>query len=205
MFRATRPRGTVALCAAVGVLAVGCGAAPRQDVGEPAGRHTVEIVDASFPSNQKLAKRSFMTLTVRNVGATEIPHLSATVQGFSERNDFSDAEKIADPERPVFALNRLPEGSESAYVNTYSLGRLRPGQTKSFTWDVTAVDARPYRIRYRVSAGLDGKATAVLPNGQPPAGQFAGTVERAAPTARVAAGDGETIIRDGKRIGPEKR
>ena len=194
----------LALCAALGLLAAGCGAEPPQDEDEPAGRHTVEIVEVSFPKDQKLAKRSRMTLAVRNVGTTEIPNVTATVRGFDESPDFSDAEAIADPQRPVFALNEMPKGSDTAYVDTYALGKLRPGQTKTFVWDVTAVEPRPYRITYRVSAGLDGKAVAVLPSGEAPAGEFVGTVERAAPSARVGA-DGETIIREGDRIGPEDR
>lgn len=186
------------------MAALGCGAEPPQDEDEQRGRYTVEIVDASFPDDQKLAKRSRMSLSVRNAGASEIPNVVATVRGFDNRAEFRNAERIADPQRPVFAVNAIPKGGDTAYVDTYALGRLRPGQTKTFVWDVTAVKASAYRVTYRVSAGLDGKAVAVLPSGEPPTGEFVGTVERAAPTARVGA-DGKTIIRDGARIGPEDR
>ena len=50
------------------------------------------------------------------------------------------------------------------------------------------------RSRWRVAAGLDGKAKAVAPGGGPaPSGQFAGTVSDEAPDVRVA-DDGQTIV-----------
>src|SRR3954469_11948782 len=49
--------GAVALASAL--LLSACGA-QRQDANEPSGKFKVQVVKASFPDNQKLAKRSVM-------------------------------------------------------------------------------------------------------------------------------------------------
>jgi len=54
----------------------------------------------------------------------------------------------------------VPAIGETAYVGTWALGPLKPGEQKTFRWDVTAVRAGPYEITYEVAAGLDGKAKA---------------------------------------------
>jgi hypothetical protein len=65
---------------------------------------------------------------------------------------------------------------------------------KTFRWSVTAVRAGDYKIKWRVNAGLDGKAKAVTAGGGPqPTGVFAGTISNKAPTVRVA-DDGHTIV-----------
>ena len=49
-------------------------------------------------------------------------------------------------------------------------------------------------MRWRVAAGLDGKAKAVAAGGGPaPRGSFSGTVSNEAPDVRVA-DDGKTIV-----------
>ena len=61
-------------------------------------------------------------------------------------------------------------------------------------WKVTAVKAGPYKVSWRVAAGLNGKAKAVAAGGgQAPTGSFSGTVSRAAPKVRVA-DDGKTVV-----------
>ena len=185
-----------------------CGGEKRQDEDEPSGRYEVEVVEADFPERQKLAKRSNLVIKVRNAGTKTIPNIAVTVNGFSKRKDDPD---LADPNRPIFVINgrqkqiggfpeakeAAPEGGETAYVGTWALGRLKPGKEKTFRWSVTAVDAGRFQIKYRVAAGLDGKAKAVDGNGQAPTGVFAGTISDEAPDARVAE-DGETVV-DGTR------
>jgi hypothetical protein len=78
-------------------------------------------------------------------------------------------------------------------VSTFPLGKLKPEQEASFVWDVTAVRAGPYRICWRVNAGLDGKAKAVAAAGDSLTGEFKGTVSDVAPDARIA-DDGRTVI-----------
>lgn len=188
-------------------IAAGCGGGERQDENEPAGSFRVEVTEAEFPGDQKLAKPSTLRITVRNADSKTIPNIAVTVRGLDQRVDDPD---LADPERPVFAVNgepaqigglpesraQTPRGGETAYVDTWALGALRPGQSETFEWKVTAVDAGPYRLVYEVSAGLDGKAKAVDAAGETPTGVFAGTISDEPPDARVSDDDGRTIIRE---------
>ncbi len=188
------------------LLAVaGCGGGERQDEKEPEGNFAVELVSAQFPEDQKLAKSSDLVVTVRNAGSNTIPNIAMTVNGFDRRKRDPD---LADPSRPVFALNGVqveiagfpeakdasPRGCDTAYVNTWACGPLRPNEEKTFRWSVTAVKAGDFEVSWKVAAGLDGKAKAVAPGGGPaPRGSFAGTVSDAAPDVRVA-DDGKTIV-----------
>ena len=178
---------------------------PRQDVDEPDGKFAVSA-DASFPSGQKLAKRSTLEIKVRNdENRKAIPNVAVTVNGFDTR---IRQQGVADPSRPVFVINGRPksigtfpetkedgpQGGETAYVNTWALGRLGPGKTKTFKWNVTAVRPGPYKITYLVAAGLNGKARAVSVVGDNPVGgQFKGRISDAAPQSRIA-DDGKTVI-----------
>ncbi len=182
-----------------------CGGEERQDANEPKGDFEVSVVSAEFPEDQKLAKRSELEIVVRNDEAKRtIPNIAVTVQGFDERRKNP---ALADPNRPVFVLNGVPkeigtfpeskeaapEGGETAYVGTWALGPLKPGEKKTFRWNVTAVRAGPFGITYEVAAGLDGKAKAVGGGGKTPKGRFAGTISDEAPDARIA-DDGETVL-----------
>jgi hypothetical protein len=200
-------RGKFAFLApALAVLAfAGCGGGERQDENEPEGDFEVEVVEASFPQEQKLAKRSELVIVVRNVDQEEIPNVSVTMKGLDYRKD--DAE-LADQRRPQFVVNgkfknfgniedaqaRTPGGIENpTYVDTWSLGPLKPGESKRFRWDVTAVKAGPYELSYSVAAGLDGKARAIDSSGETPQGVFTGEVSDEAPQTKIAA-DGKTIV-----------
>ena len=181
------------------------GGGERQDANEPRGKFPVEVVSASFPGDQKLAKESDLVIEVRNAGDKVIPNIAVTVKGFDERRK---DRTLADPNRPVFVINgrpkeigtfpeskeEAPEGGETAYVGTWALGKLKPDETKTFRWNVTAVRPGPFKLKYEVAAGLDGKARAVKPSGGSgiPGGQFAGTIAEEAPDTRIG-GDGETI------------
>jgi hypothetical protein len=183
----------------------GCGGAERQDEDEPEGDFAVEVVRASFPEEQKLAKSSNLVITVRNAGRDTIPNIAVTVDGLNVREDNPE---LADPERPQFVINGAPRdiggfpeskeaaplGCDTAYVNTWACGPLRAGRQKTFRWSVTAVKAGDFSIRWRVAAGLDGKAKAVGEGGgEAPRGSFSGTVSDEAPEVRVA-DDGVTVV-----------
>ena len=189
------------------VLAVaGCGGGDPQDANGPEGDFPVEVVKATFPSDQKLAKSSKLVITVRNAGDRTVPNAAVTVAGFDYRK--GDDPELADASRPVFAIDGVqveigglpeakdaaPRGCETAYVNTWACGPLRPGREKTFEWSVTAVKAGPYKIGWRVAAGLDGNARAVLAGGdRAPRGSFSGTISDEPPDVRVA-DDGKTIV-----------
>jgi hypothetical protein len=203
---ALEARRNVCALTLAGVMAIaGCGGAERQDEDEPEGDFAVEVVRASFPEDQKLAKSSNLVITVRNAGRDTIPNIAVTVDGFDIRKE--DPE-LADPERPQFVINGVsrdiggfpeakeaaPLGCDTAYVNTWACGPLRAGREKTFRWSVTAVKAGDFDIRWRVAAGLDGKAKAVgVGRREAPRGSFTGTVSDEAPQVRVA-DDGKTVV-----------
>jgi hypothetical protein len=223
----------LALASAAALVVAGCGGGSRQDEDEPEGEFRVQVLNAQFPKDQKLAKDSKMQIVVRNADTKEIPVISVTVEcpgqkGREDQNDRSAGSGgspsgagsqgggfnyrttfpgVADPSRPQFVVNTIPTRTprnydrgrldplerSSSYVSTFPLGKLAPDRTATFTWDVTAVRAGPYRICWRVNAGLDGKAKAVPAAGDPLAGEFKGTVSDVAPDARIA-DDGRTVI-----------
>jgi hypothetical protein len=200
---ARRALGTFGFILAALMLGA-CGSEPRQDENEPKGDYKVDVTRASFPEQQKLAKRSTLQITIRNAGDKTIPNLAVTVNGFDRRVNDPD---LADPNRPIFVVNgrpaeiggfpeakeAAPKGGETAYVNTWALGRVKAGDEKTFKWTVTAVRAGSFRVKYVVAAGLDGKARAITDGGGRPVGSFAGTVSDTPPQSRVA-DDGETVV-----------
>jgi hypothetical protein len=142
---------------------------------------------------------------VRNAGDETVPNVAITVNGLNFR---ATQPGLADADRPRFVVNGIPReigglpeakdatpaGCDTAYVNTWACGRLKPGAERTFVWSVTAVKAGPYAVAWRVGAGLNGKAKAVAAGGGPaPSGSFSGTVSRAAPEVRVA-DDGKTVV-----------
>ncbi len=171
-------------------VVAGCGG-ERQDADEPEGEFTLEVVDASFPERQSIAERSTLSLEVRNTDDRELPNLAVTIE--TEPDDggeagvafaqASDDERLAADARPVWILDRGPEGGTTAYTNTWAMGPMFPGQTATFEWRLTAVEAGDYTVNYRVSPGLDGKA--VPANGQRTTGSFEVTVSDEPVPARV--------------------
>jgi hypothetical protein len=179
------------MLAAVVLLLASCGG-KSQDANEPSGNFKVEIVRASFPKQQKLAKRSLMVIVVKNIDSRELPNPSVTVKSF---NRTSTASNLADPSRPVFVVNSGPSGGDTANQETSAFGRpLAPGKTARFVWNVTAVHAGRYSIQWEVSAGLFGKAVAVKADGKTvPKGTFAGEISNAAPHSKVNFKNGRTV------------
>jgi hypothetical protein len=181
---------------AVLVLAA-CGTGPRQDVKEPSGRFPVDVVTATFPGKQKLAKRSDLVIAVRNAGSKTIPNVAVTVRGFNKRRNDP---RLADPSRPIFSLNGQqvkiggvpeeteggPRGCGTAEGDTWGCGPLKPGATRTFRWSATAVAAGPFKLIWRVAAGLYGKAKAVSTDGRPISGVFEGTISSKPPQTRVS-------------------
>ena len=193
-------------------IAAGCGGSSnkKQDENEPSGNFPVEVTSATFPAKQKLAKDSSMKIVVRNAGTKEIPNVNVTVKCKSGLgSSFEVASKdpnLADRERPQFVVDQIPTRTpretgqleldplerSSAFVDTYPLGPLAAGRTARFEWKVTAVKAGPYKLCWRVNAGLYGKAKATSGSGGPLSGIFTGEVSNKAPKTRVAE-DGTTV------------
>ena len=162
----------VLLLALVPVLAA-CGGGARQDEDEPSGTWKVDVPTASFPGKQRLAEQSQLRITVENLDSRAIPDLAVTVDGFGRREE---GRQLADPERPVWAIDTPPLDSASAYTNTWTLGKVPPRQSRTMVWTVTAVRAGTYTVHWQVAAGLNGKAKAQLPDGSAPTGSFVARV-----------------------------
>jgi len=192
------------LAVAVLLPFAGCGGGDdRQDADEPRGTYRMEIVSASFPAEQRIAQRSTMRVRVRNTDARTVPNVALTVKTNALRPGGAPAAfgqsvgeaRLANDERPIWIVDRGPEGGDTAYTNTWALGRLAPGQSKTFSWRVTAVDAGRYTVSYEAAPGLDGRAR--LAGGAKATGRFRVVVDDAPFDASVGA-DGE-VVRDGAR------
>lgn len=153
-------------------LVSGCGGS-RQSAGEPKGSFPVQIVQASFPPLQAVARRTKLVLKVRNTGPSTLPNVAVTVDSFSYVSNYPglaanqrpvwivDTGPGAIPKRPVQTVTvDPPGGGQTAYVNTWALGPLAPGRTRTFVWHVTPVKGGLYRVNFAVAAGLNGNAHA---------------------------------------------
>jgi hypothetical protein len=190
-WRRLRRSGLIAATGAALVLSA-CGSGARQDVNEPSGNFTVSVPVARFPTLQRLAQHTHLVISVHNTGSKTIPDVAVTItdprtgtaaQAFGELIS-STTQPLASRSRPVWIIDRPPGpctyscqsggpgGAVTAYSNTWALGQLGPGETANFDWALTPVKAGAYVIQYRVAAGLNGKAKAVLADGGPPIGTF---------------------------------
>lgn len=116
----------------------------------------------------------------------------------------SEQEDLAIPSRPVWILemgyprlagtepgNPPPgelsgsSGTEAAQTNTFSFGELEADETAELVWQVTPVQAGTYTVRYRIAAGLQGKAQAVTADGSIPEGEFVVRISAEPPQTRV--------------------
>jgi hypothetical protein len=183
------------LCAAVAALAVaGCGGGTRQDADEPSGTFKVDVVRASFPTKQRVSRSERMVITVKNSGTKAVPNLAVTVSSFASR---SEQAGLADPSRAVWVIDEGPRGGDTAYTNTWALGRLGPGRTRRFVWRVTAVQPGTHTVKWEVAAGLNGEARAVLADNKAPAGSFTVDVSDKPAQSHVDPETGK-VVRDGE-------
>jgi hypothetical protein len=146
-----------------------CGGDEKQDENEPEGTWNVDVISATFPGRQHLAEQAKLRITVKNVDDSSVPNLAVTVDGFDTRKEES---QLSERRRPVWVIDEPPVNSTTAFTNTWAVGPLPAGQTRTLSWSVAAVRAGTYTVRWRVGAGLDGKAKARLPDGSIPRGSF---------------------------------
>jgi len=191
------PRIIPCLIAAL-VAFSGCGGGEAQDADEPEGTYRLEVADASFPEEQSIAEQTTMRIGVRNPEERTIPNVAVTVEtkgansgdGVTAFGQKADDARLADSNRAIWVLDEEPKGGTSAYANTWSLGPLKSGQTKTFEWKLTAVEPGDYSLAYRVAPGLDGNAR--LAAGSKARGTFSVKVIDEPVPARVNS-DGEVV------------
>jgi hypothetical protein len=184
--------------ASCAVLVVGCGSTSRQDAGELAGTFAMQVLHPSFPTAQSIARQAELVLPVRNTGSRTVPNVAVTIDSFDYTSSYP---QLAADKRPVWVIERgpgtiasppveseqvsPPGGGQTAYVNTWALGALAPGATRTFVWRVVPVKSGSYTVHYTIAAGLAGKAKAQLSSGGPVRGQFAVYVKPAPPAMHV--------------------
>jgi len=162
--------------------AAACGGGASQSADEPSGTYRVAIVRSSFPARQHVAAPTRLVIDVRNTGRKTVPDVAVTVDAFSSRSERTD---LADPQRPVWIVDRPPEGSTTAYTDTWALGPLAAGETKRFVWRLTPVQPGTHRLEYRVAAGLTGQAKAVLAGDRVPEREMTVRISTRPASARV--------------------
>jgi hypothetical protein len=193
--RSCRPALLLAVAAAA--LIAGCGDGTQAD-DEAAGTYQVDITRADFPKRQRLGAREKFVLTVRNTGDQAVPDVSVSVDSFVSPSTMAG---LSDRSRPVWVVDTGPLGGDSAYVGTWTLGRLAPRASRTFTWRVVPVVPGERTIRYRVNAGLHGKAKATLTDDAAPEGTIDVSVAEAPAATRVDPETGD-VLREGEA--PEK-
>jgi hypothetical protein len=178
--------GPLLAAAAGALLLAGCGGGTQQDAAEPTGTFAMQVVHPSFPTAQSIARQTRFVLPVRNTGTRTVPNVAVTIDSFDYSSTYAN---LAADKRPVWAIEQgpgavasrpvesqeisPPGGGQTAYVNTWALGALAPGKTRTFVWRVVPVKSGSYTVRYTVAAGLSGKAKARLASGGLVQGQFA--------------------------------
>ena len=180
------------------VLALGpaaCGE-ERQDANAPSGEFSLEVTDASFPAKQKISEGSTLKLEVANRGDRAVPNLAVTVETTPREGrapaafaQASNDPSLADSARPVWVLDEGPAGGDSAYTNTWAVGPLGEGQSRTVEWKLTAMRAGSYTVAWRLAPALVGDAT--LTDGRTE-GEFAVTISDRPVPARVD-DDGEVV------------
>lgn len=195
--RAPRVRaGTAASLLGCAAVIAGCGGS-QQTAHEPNKTFAMQIVHASFPAKQAVARPATMQIEVHNSGEHAVPNVAVTVDSFNYRSSYPE---LAAAERPVWAIEQGPGkvpsppvqseevskggSAGTAYVNTWALGPLAAGQTRTFTWQVVAVKAGTHVVHYSVGAGLAGRSKSRASSGSLQ-GEFAVNIAGSPATSHV--------------------
>jgi hypothetical protein len=188
---------------AVAAMLAACGGESSSDSNEEAGTYRVNVTAASFPTDQQLGQTSLLALGIRNGGKKEVPALTVTItiagkEGSNSSLPFGVRDPqagLAQADRPVwvlaqgypkFAGSSEPGGASTSNRKTFNLGPLKPGETASALWKLSAVKAGKYTLIYRIDAGLSGEAKAVTgKNDVAPGGSFVTEISRETPDLEV--------------------
>ena len=186
-----------------------CGGGSSSGSNEAAGTYTVKVVDARFPTEQKLGETTLMKLGIRNAGERTIPALTVNVtiagkegQGstipFAIRDPQPD---LAQPDRPVWVLaehypkldgSSSPGGAGTSNQKTYDFGALKAGETVAAVWKLSAVKTGRYTLAYAIDAGIGGEAKAETAGGVAPGGSFTVQID-SAPLDKEVTDSGQVV------------
>jgi hypothetical protein len=195
-------RGCIAIPLLCALAIAGCGG-ERQDAGAPSGQFDLDVTAASFPAEQRIAEASTLKLEVENTGDRAVPDLAVTVEtepGEDGQAPVAFAQSTDDPTlaasaRPVWVVDEGPPGGDSAYANTWTVGPLGEGQSRTVEWKLTAAKAGRYTVNWRLSPALEGDVS--LGDGRTD-GTFDVTISDEPVPARVGA-DGEVVREEAGR------
>jgi len=192
--------------AASALLISGCGGHSSQNADEPSGTFAVQVLHASFPARQSIARPTQLRVTVRNRGSQTMPVVAVTLNTLNYTEHHPE---LADNKRPIWVIERGPGpvahpavetqevsqlgDAQTAYVNTWALGPLPPGRARTFLWELVPVKSGLYTVHYAVAAGLSGKAKAQLVSGAPAQGKFIVHIAAAPPITQVNPNTGQVV------------
>lgn len=165
--------GLALALAATGLTACGGETAEVEDSSN--GRPFAVSATATFAKTQRLANVEELRITVKNDDSRPVPNVAVVLNGLTRSIPVADngAGRVADPRRPVWIVDAPPTGGTTAYVGTSALGRLAPGASKTFRWQLTPAVAGGHALRWRVAADVDADGPVT---GGPTSGTFDVTV-----------------------------
>jgi hypothetical protein len=207
--RRSRIGVTAAAVAVLSLSAAACGdddSSSPADSGEASGRYEVKVIDAKFPTRQRLGQTTLLRLGVRNTGEKAIPSLTVTISVGGEDGQASSLPfgirspepGLSQPDRPVWVLSeKYPKldgseesaGAENASRKTFVFGPLKGGETSAAVWKLSATRTGAYRLLYAIGAG--GAATVETASGKKVGGSF---------TVRISEAPPETIVTDSGEV-----
>jgi hypothetical protein len=199
----------VALAASVAA----CGGGSSADANEKAGTYRMKVVNAEFPTDQRLGQTSLLRIGVRNSGKKTVPAVAVTVSIAGKEGQTSSLPfgihdpqpELAQPDRPVWVLaesfpklagSEEPGGATTSSHKTFDFGALKPGATVEGVWKLSAVKGGRYTLLYDVNAGLNGGAKAKTASGVQPGGSFVVRISQRPPETEVT--DSGQIVEIGK-------
>jgi len=187
----------------VAALLAACGGSESSSgSNEAAGTYDVRVTDAAFPADQSLGQTSLLKLGVRNTGEKTVPNLAVTISIVGKQGEQSalpfgirdPQEGLAQSDRPVWVLAatypRLQDSSDrggatTSNPKTFTFGPLKPDETTSAVWKLSAVRAGKYSLRYGIATGLGGEAKARTSGGVAPGGSFVTEISAVPPDTEV--------------------
>ncbi|MFI5028357.1 MAG: hypothetical protein ACHQCF_05170 [Solirubrobacterales bacterium] len=190
-----------------------CGGGSSSDANEPAGTYRVKVVNAEFPTKQRLGQTSLLRIGIRNTGSKTVPSVAVTISIAGRAGQTSSLPfgihdpqpELAQPDRPVWVLaehfpklagSEEPGGAETSSPKTFLLGSLKPAATVEGIWKLSAVKAGRYTLLYGVEGGLSGSAKAQTATGVKPGGSFVVGISEKPPNTIVT--DSGQIVEIGK-------
>jgi hypothetical protein len=193
----------------LGLSLTACGGGSSSGAGEAAGTYPVKVVEAKFPTEQKLGETTLMKLGIRNTGKRTIPGLTVNVtiagkEGEGATIPFAIRDpqpELAQPDRPVWVLaehypkldgSSSPGGAGTSNQKTYDFGALKSGETVAAVWKLSAVKTGRYTLVYAIDAGIGGKAKAETAGGVAPGGSFTVQID-STPLDKEVADSGQVV------------